>query len=117
MNQVTGHVFLLDVKKKKWLQAPSPSQLTQPRIGHSSCATKTSAFVFGGQCSDRSYSNTFEQLSWSESERGEGGIALQLWTLTEIPGFIPRLEPLMFAISDYSVLILGGFNNKEGMLL
>ena len=113
----SGFAFLFDCELGHWIEQPS---LVQPRSRHSSTATETATYVYGGRDGEGEFLNTFERLAFAEETDWEGNKEAREWTSFTVAGLSPRREPLMVHINKSAMLILGGFytsNLSDGAII
>ena len=85
--------------------------LTVKRFAHSSCATPTAAFVFGGYDADAKPLESLETIKVGE-KRGILGNSKKKWSKFTLQNSISgRNNALMVVLYSNDILILGGAGN------
>lgn len=105
--------FLLDCETGKWVADQELPDLRAPRRRHASVATDNAAFVFGGFDKRDILINSVEMLSLENFDKQKKFNGMK-WIAFNIPGLTTRAYPLMAALNNKEILVLGG--SKGGWL-
>lgn len=99
-----AEVWMFDIKTGKWLTSPRIPNLQVARYSHSSCATESAAFVYGGtaasrigECSDEKI-NTIECLPLAVSIGTDSFLVATEWKSLNIDKIAGRINSLMVAV-------------------
>jgi len=98
----SNKVHALDLKNNTWQQI---GDLNMARDNHSSCSVGEMIFVVCGD-QDLAKLNSIEMLDYGYNKEST-------WQLIKIEGLTPRISPLVSALTDVSILIMGGFDGRE----
>lgn len=108
-------VILLDTQTGSWSIRDALPGLNQARFSHSSCATSSAVFVYGGRDFRDDYKDTVERLALKDIFDDTGEAKPPQWELFKISNFLPGESPLMVALKSDSILIAGGWLMDEAL--
>lgn len=107
---LSAKTFLFNCDSAKWVTDPAQPDLQTPRRRHSSVAVDSYAFVFAGFDKNDEPINSIERLALGE---GQGNAKDRQWKPFTIMGLTMRVYPLMVALDNSAILVVGGHKRKE----
>ena len=106
-----SEVWLFDTESGEWMASSTYPDLKTARYYHSSCASQSAAFVYGGFDVRINFLNDVEYLRLEEQRDWFGQVKQPEWKSFALKELKARSSAVMATISPNSIMIYGGTNN------